>query len=648
MPEKEFFPESLQTDYQIELIYPQATTLDHIRTQALFVDQKIRSFKNIHATHLTIEKQKLQFYIKFKSPRKATRSLKQLRAYLKTVPDTYFSVAALNPLSAIAQGLDAKTLDLKVKGPEFQKLKKESQKVAQKLLENKKVTSVKPAFDQSVPEWVVNIHTLEASDFGLTAQDVADQLKEKLYGTEATTFRTPAQDLPIVVSTHHQKIKTHQDLENLELLTPFSSFVPLNAIAHFKEVFSPAALTREEKERTITLFTTLDPKASMTSLTKDLKKISLPAGYSLQLGPNYKIFQSSYASLKVALVLAIVLMYLIMAAQFESLTHPLTILCSVPLTLIGITLSLTFSGKLLSIPAFIGIIILTGIAVNNAIILIDYINILRRRGMDREEAIMVSGKRRLRPILMTSLTTIIGMIPMAFGFGSGAELYQPLAIVLVGGMVSSTVLTLLFIPTIYCFFDDLGDILGFGILKFQMWLTPKNLAVVLILIPMIYGGCTSTPRPEVKEKTTSSSKIDKAYFEQSWKALLQTVKAYPLKDLSREDGTITSGWVYETEHKRYRFFVHLDQNDFLVEPHLEPPLVEEPLESEEHYATAQQRYRFLNETPQTRNEIEPTIDVHYQTFNAEFNQWREEAPPLQYALSLMQTFQKNLHAIRTP
>ena len=179
--------------------------------------------------------------------------------------------------------------------------------------------------------------------------------------------------------------------------------------------------------------------------------------------------------MKVALFVAIVLIYMVMAAQFESLMHPFTILFSVPLSLIGVTASLLIMGKFLSISAFIGIIILAGIAVNNAIVLIDYINILRRRGIDREEAIMIAGKRRLRPILMTSLPTTLSMVPMALGIGSGTELYQPLAIVMVGGMISSTFLTLLFIPTIYCFFDDIGDILGIGILKLQILLSkPKK------------------------------------------------------------------------------------------------------------------------------------------------------------------------------
>jgi HAE1 family hydrophobic/amphiphilic exporter-1 len=161
---------------------------------------------------------------------------------------------------------------------------------------------------------------------------------------------------------------------------------------------------------------------------------------------------------------------MIMASQFESLVHPFTIMFSVPLSLIGAIIGLNLSGELISLTAMIGIIMLAGIVVNNAIILIDYINILRARGQPRNEAIINAGLTRLRPILMTTLTTVLGMIPLALGLGTGAELYRPLAIVVVCGLSFSTILTLVFIPAIYCLFDDLTELAGLISFRISMLL----------------------------------------------------------------------------------------------------------------------------------------------------------------------------------
>lgn len=170
-----------------------------------------------------------------------------------------------------------------------------------------------------------------------------------------------------------------------------------------------------------------------------------------------------------AFLVAIVLVYMIMASQFESLVHPFTIMFTVPLSLIGAVIGLNLSGEAISLTAMIGIIMLAGIVVNNGIILVDYINILRARGQSRNEAIVEAGGARLRPILMTALTTVLGMLPLALGIGTGAELYRPLAIVIVWGLWFSTGLTLIFIPAIYCLLDDLTDLAGLISFRIGLW-----------------------------------------------------------------------------------------------------------------------------------------------------------------------------------
>ena len=180
----------------------------------------------------------------------------------------------------------------------------------------------------------------------------------------------------------------------------------------------------------------------------------MPEGFSVQIAGEREEQQEAYRSLMLTLILAVALVYMVMAAQFEHLLHPFIIMFSIPFAAIGVVLILFLTGTNLSIPVFIGLIMLTGIVVNNAIILVDYINLMRSQGLDLREAIMEGGKRRLRPILMTTLTTVFGLFPMSLGLGSGAEMQSPMARTVLGGLAIASVFTLFFIPTLYSLFES--------------------------------------------------------------------------------------------------------------------------------------------------------------------------------------------------
>lgn len=195
--------------------------------------------------------------------------------------------------------------------------------------------------------------------------------------------------------------------------------------------------------------------ASVTSdIRERLKKLPLPPGYSISYGGQNELMEESFGGLAQALTFSIVLVYLVMAAQFESFAQPLVLLTSVPLSFVGAVLSLVLTGRSLDISGMIGIILLVGIVVNNGIVLIDYINQLRRSGMERDEAVKQAGPTRLRPVLMTTLTTLLGLFPLALGLGEGAELQAPMATVVMGGLMLSTLLTLLVVPVVYTLMDD--------------------------------------------------------------------------------------------------------------------------------------------------------------------------------------------------
>ncbi|MCD6283771.1 efflux RND transporter permease subunit, partial [bacterium] len=220
----------------------------------------------------------------------------------------------------------------------------------------------------------------------------------------------------------------------------------------------PVKIDREDQSRVV-LVTANVAGRDVGSIVKDIKKeladYSLPVGYFIEYGGSYKQMQDSFKVLTGALILAILLVYMVMASQFESLVYPFIVMFEIPLAFIGVGLALFITGQTLSLSSFIGIIMLAGIVVNNAIVLIDYVNQLRKKGMDTLNALIEGGTTRLRPILITSLTTLFGMLPMALSQQEGSEMMRPMAITVIGGLLVSTILTLVIIPVTYNVVEDI-------------------------------------------------------------------------------------------------------------------------------------------------------------------------------------------------
>ena len=230
-------------------------------------------------------------------------------------------------------------------------------------------------------------------------------------------------------------------------------------MASIVEVEGPAEIRRAEGERVALVSANLagrDLAAVSDDIATLMNGIRMPSGFDWAMGGQQEEMETSFASMRMAILLAVFLVYLVMASQFESLIHPLVILFSVPFSLIGVVLVLYLGNVPISIVVLIGGILLTGIVVNNAIILVDYTNRLRRQGMAKLEALAKAGRVRLRPILMTTATTVLGLTPMALGLGEGAELRTPMALTVIGGLLTSTLLTLLIIPAVYSLLDR-GD-----------------------------------------------------------------------------------------------------------------------------------------------------------------------------------------------
>lgn len=313
---------------------------------------------------------------------------------------------------------------------------------------------------EGMPEMVVVADRDKAASLGLNASDIADTLETVIGGRRASQFRQEGEEFNILVRLNPEQRANIAQLENVTVLTPSGQSVPIGNLVTVQRREGPVSIERQDQERLVRVtagYAKRDLGSIMLDIDDRLKGMAMPSGFSLFYGGEYEEQQKSFKELLFSLILAIVLVYMVMAAQFESLRDPLIILFSIPLAVIGITLMLFLTNTTFNMQAFIGTIMLAGIVVNNAIVLIDYTNLLRRRDkLLLRHAVELAGRRRLRPILMTTLTSILGLAPMALGIGEGAEVQAPMARVVIGGLTTSTLITLLFIPTIYTMIEERG------------------------------------------------------------------------------------------------------------------------------------------------------------------------------------------------
>jgi HAE1 family hydrophobic/amphiphilic exporter-1 len=348
-------------------------------------------------------------------------------------------------------------LQVKVKGDELDQLWSLAEEVEAKIKEVPGTREVANSFGEGQPEYQIRINRDKAASYGLNTTTVASVLRNAVSGQTVTKLKEEGQEIDIRIQVGEEQRKHLDNLLDLPISSPIGVQIPLRDLAEVVEGQGPNQIERENQTRVITVTAQVQGR-DLGSVSKEveakIKGINLPNGYFIEFGGQNVEMMEAFSDLGLALILAVILVYMIMAAQFESLIHPLTIMFSLPLAFIGVVLGLLVTRRTLSIPAFIGCIMLAGIVVNNAIVLVDYINNLRSRGMGRREAIMQAGPTRLRPILMTTLTTVLGLLPLTLGIGEGSELDAPLATVVSAGLIFSTVLTLVFIPVVYTIFED--------------------------------------------------------------------------------------------------------------------------------------------------------------------------------------------------
>jgi len=346
-------------------------------------------------------------------------------------------------------------LEVVISGYDLDRLRIIAEQVRLQMESGGKYTDIRSTVEIGNPEIQIVFDQDRATRLGLAVRDIADRVVTSVRGEVATRYRLRDKQIDVLVRSVDARAASIDEIRSLIVNPGSARPVPLSAVAAVTLASGPAEVRRIGQERVAVIsagYIGQDLGAAVEDLQGMLQQISLPPGTSAYLSGQSEEMQASFRSLTFTLALAVLLVYLVMASQFESLVQPFVILFTIPLGLIGVVWALFITGTTINVVAFIGLIMLAGIVVNNAIVLIDAVNQARERGLDRHAAIMEAGRVRLRPILITTVSTVLGLLPMALGFGDGAEVRTPMAITVIGGITVSTLLTLVVIPVVYSLF----------------------------------------------------------------------------------------------------------------------------------------------------------------------------------------------------
>jgi HAE1 family hydrophobic/amphiphilic exporter-1 len=379
----------------------------------------------------------------------------QLRDYLNTIPGVLsLEISGENPMSSAMGGGAA--VEIEVYGNDLAELNRAAEDLRDALQTIDVTRDVRLDRGEPLPELHVVIDRDKAASLGVNTAIVASALRAQVYGLEATRFSGEGEEWNILLRAPEEGRADADDILALPITTLTGQTITLAAVAELVPGTGPTVINRVNQQRVVKVLS--DLYGARLNEVKPLieakvEELDLPAGIDIAFGGDIEEQAESFKDLTLLLVLAIALVYIVMAAQFESFRGPFIIMFSIPFAFVGVIWAFLVTGTTLNMVSFMGMIMLMGIVVNNAIVLVDYTNIMRKRGQSIHEALMTAGRRRLRPVLMTASTTMFGMLPLAMSRGEGAESWNPLGIAMIGGLLVSTVVTLLLVPVLYGIFE---------------------------------------------------------------------------------------------------------------------------------------------------------------------------------------------------
>ncbi len=465
----EFFSAYDQAEFQVSFRTAPDASIDETRGRIEAVLADVRKMPEVAHTFSTIgagdtgtvRDGMVYVKLKEKKERRADQNEVQraLRARLQEIPGIIPSIEEVGRMNG------EKPLMVNIRGEDIPLLKRYAAEMKRELYGIPGIVDLEATLEQDIPEYRLTVDRERAADLGVRTSDLVRSVGALVGGQAVSTYED--EDGDAVDVRVRMPLSLRQDPSQVERLRlavtrggEGTALVPLREVARYARATSPSEINRQELTRQVVISANLDGLPlgeAMNEVKKIAARMKMAPGYRVAFSGEGEDMVESFGYMGEALILAVIFVYLILAAQFESFIDPLAIMLSLPLSIVGMAGMLLLTGDTINIMSLIGLIMLMGLVTKNAILLVDYTKVLRARGMDRTEAVITAGRTRLRPIMMTTLAMIFGMLPLALALGAGAEMRAPMARAVIGGLITSTILTLLVVPVVYTVLDDVGD-----------------------------------------------------------------------------------------------------------------------------------------------------------------------------------------------
>lgn len=430
--------------------------IPEIRTYTYTVGTPSEDDDNSFAMMNTSGSNYISFRIRLYDYKDRDKSMFEVAEELRKEIDTYTEVKKFSVTAGGEGGMTSgSTIDLEIYGHDFETTGRIADSVKMAM---EKIPGLKDVIidrEDYKPQFQVDFDREKLALNGLSVGAASSYIRNRINGLTASVFREDGEEYKIKIRYDRAHRQSVEDIENILIYNSAGKAVRVSEVANVVESMEPPSIERQDRERIVKVTaklygTTLD--VASAKIQEAIDRLDIPTEIGTKIGGSIEDQQDTFSDLILLLILILMLVYIVMAAQFESLRYPFIIMFSVPFAFVGLVLSLVITNETVNLMSMIGAVMLVGIVVKNGIVLVDYINLNRERGMSISQSVISGGKSRLRPVLMTSATTVLGMVPMAMGIGEGSELWQPMGIAIVGGLTVSTLVTLVIIPVMYCVF----------------------------------------------------------------------------------------------------------------------------------------------------------------------------------------------------
>ena len=399
--------------------------------------------------------------LRFVKKTEREKGLTEIADEMRAILDEYTEIRTFNVTTGAGSMGGASSVDIELYGYDFDTSDALAEQVANIMRNIDGFTEVTVSRNEYTPEYHVDFDLEKLSRSGLDVTTASMYLRNRINGSVSSFYREDGDEYDIRVRYDKKFRESIEDIENITIYNQMGQGVKIRDIGTVKEASTPPTITRKNRDRYVTISGIVGTGYALSDMVlqvqTEMDKINMPAGFSWLVGGSYEDMQETFTDMALLMALMVILVFVIMASQFESLTYPFVIMFSLPFAVLGVAIGLAVTGTPLNIMSVLGVLMLIGIVVNNGIVLVDYTILCRERGMNIIDAVVTAGKSRLRPILMTTTTTVLGMIPMAVGSGVGAEMWNSLGMSVAWGLAFSTLITLILIPTLFAAFAVRGE-----------------------------------------------------------------------------------------------------------------------------------------------------------------------------------------------